>query len=366
VTLNIRYWPAHGGRPAMTRRALVAVIAVGLLSQTGCGSMPAASSKVGALAADEAGNNGQSRLRSYYVRIQPEATGLVNVDDDGENTFLEFSILPPGEFKFFDALGKPLRAIWVRNMAALVGTHKGVLLRLGTATSYVSINPLAEHIRKPAMVETAQINELRERLLHEAPRKEMEQIAARVAAAEVANSARTVSADIDRLAQEARAGAGAGNTQVAIGATPLANGTPATASAAVIKGIGGDGDNSALPWPRTQRVFFATNSVGITAPDDGLHRVINDAKQSDEIWISGHTDNKGPRTYNMQLAKRRAEAIKYILTSRGVASERIIIVNAPVETYLAANETEVGRAQNRRVDVTFVRGRAAPAKSAGL
>ena len=97
-----------------------------------------------------------------------------------------------------------------------------------------------------------------------------------------------------------------------------------------------------------------------------MQRLLTDARQSDEIWIAGHTDSIGPKDANRTLAKRRADAIKHILTSRGIPAERIVIVRAPVDTYIAGNETEVGRAQNRRVEVTFVRSRGVVAPRADL
>ena len=363
----------RGWRSAFTYLALMLAMAGVVLSQVACESLPSSLAAKPVAAAD--GN--RPKLRSYYVQVQPDATGLRSVDDDGENTFVEFNILPPGDLKFFDSLGKPLRAIWLRNMAALPGTFKGILLRLGTATSYISVNPQAELIRKPAMIETIQINELRELLMQEGPRKEMEQIAARIAAVEIGATGASKANDGAGALVDLRADA-ASRTVVTVGTgavastakTPLNVSAPATGALAAAFNstkASSDTDVTDNTWPRTQRVFFATKSVGISAPDDGLHRIVSDAKQSEEIWISGHTDSKGARTYNMLLAKRRAEAIKYILTSRGIAPERIIIVNAPVDTYIAANETEVGRSQNRRADVTFVRARStATAARVGL
>lgn len=349
------------------------------------------------------------RVRPYYVRVQPEATGLTAVNDDGENTYIEFSILPPGDLKFFDAEGRPLASVWVRHIAALAGVHKGILVRLGTATSYVSQHPQSDQMRKSPLPETPVIAELRDRLLQDAPRAAMSRALERAGRSELEDVRGTARGGT--LGEVSGTGSGAvpratsGNAETRMSSTRSQSGAivvsteptrtggelqvaesrraredmertiervqpsieraqPSVAGSTAIANL--TGESAEAPWPRTQRVFFATNSVSISAPDDGLHRLIADARQADEIWIAGHTDSTGPRAVNVWLAKRRAEAIRYILTSRGVEPERIVIVRAPVDTYIASNETDVGRSQNRRVEVTFVRSRGAAAAPRAL
>lgn len=355
----------------------------------------------------DSGEASTSRTRPYYVRVQPEATSLVAVNDDGENTFLEFGILPPGELKLFDSDGKPLRAVWVRNMAILAGTHQGILLRLGTATSYISLHPQADRFRKPPLTENAVVHELRDRLLQDGQRGAMERALVKANSLEQTGGAITVSVlsdgsrtAVSTIAVKPDASRAASSSADATPSTPnptsavvankvnavntmnamnamnaanqgnaasLVNASGSLNAAGPVNSVAAaNSDASELAWPRTQRVFFATNSVGISAPDDGLQRLLQDARQSDEIWIAGHTDNTGPRDVNVVLAKRRAAAVKFILTSRGISPERIVTVRAHADTYIAGNETEVGRSQNRRVEVTFVRSRAVSEPRAGL
>jgi outer membrane protein OmpA-like peptidoglycan-associated protein len=338
-----------------------------------------------------------ARAKPYYVRVQPEATSLIAANDDGENTFLEFGILPPGELKLFDSDGKPLRAVWVRNMAIIAGTHQGILLRLGTATSYLSLHPQADRLRKPPLVENALIHELRDRLLQDGQRGAMaralvkanslEQTSTVAVQPAPSNGALTndALASVTTISLKPEASRSQSEPQLAenrlareamertverlhgnlapvgtVLAKPVGN--PNGAASPLVNGA----EQPEIAWPRTQRVFFATNSIGISAPDDGLQRLLIDARQSDEIWIAGHTDSTGARDVNALLAKRRAAAVKYILTSRGVPAERIVIVRAPSDTYIAGNETEVGRSQNRRVEVTFIRSRSLAAARAGV
>lgn len=67
--------------------------------------------------------------------------------------------------------------------------------------------------------------------------------------------------------------------------------------------------------------------------------------------IDGHTDSIGSHAYNEDLSRRRATRVRDYLEGRGVVRERMD-VNAYGETRpIAPNDTAVGRAKNRRVDI---------------
>lgn len=67
--------------------------------------------------------------------------------------------------------------------------------------------------------------------------------------------------------------------------------------------------------------------------------------------IDGHTDSIGTQAYNEDLSRRRATRVRDYLERRGVMRERMD-VNAYGETRpIAPNDTDVGRAQNRRVEI---------------
>lgn len=69
------------------------------------------------------------------------------------------------------------------------------------------------------------------------------------------------------------------------------------------------------------------------------------------ITVSGHTDNVGKDDYNIKLSQDRAGAVSQYLASQGVAGSRINAVGAGKSQPIADNATEVGRAQNRRVEI---------------
>jgi len=69
------------------------------------------------------------------------------------------------------------------------------------------------------------------------------------------------------------------------------------------------------------------------------------------IRIEGHTDSRGATNANRVLSQRRADAVRDALIAAGVAAGRISSVGLGEEQPVADNESEEGRARNRRVDV---------------
>lgn len=72
------------------------------------------------------------------------------------------------------------------------------------------------------------------------------------------------------------------------------------------------------------------------------------------IEVAGHTDSTGSESYNQSLSERRASSVASYLSSRGVPSQRLITVGGGELHPVAPNDTEAGREQNRRVEITIV------------
>src|SRR3546814_6746617 len=72
------------------------------------------------------------------------------------------------------------------------------------------------------------------------------------------------------------------------------------------------------------------------------------------IEVAGPTDSVGTDSYNQQLSQQRAEAVANYLNSRAVMRNRMITVGAGETRPIASNDTATGRAENRRVEITFV------------
>ena len=67
------------------------------------------------------------------------------------------------------------------------------------------------------------------------------------------------------------------------------------------------------------------------------------------ISVTGNTDNIGSERYNEGLAQRRAEQVRDYLVSKGVSTSRISVVSKGETNPIAPNNTDNGRATNRRV-----------------
>jgi len=68
------------------------------------------------------------------------------------------------------------------------------------------------------------------------------------------------------------------------------------------------------------------------------------------INVYGHTDSKGTDEYNQKLSENRASAVKSYLVGKGIASSRLFAMGVGEKQPIATNDTDAGRAQNRRVE----------------
>ena len=73
-----------------------------------------------------------------------------------------------------------------------------------------------------------------------------------------------------------------------------------------------------------------------------------------KIRIEGHTDSTGEATTNLKISERRANAVYEALIALGVDAGRITVAGMGEDFPIATNDTDQGRAQNRRVDVILL------------
>ncbi|NCT82046.1 MAG: OmpA family protein [Comamonadaceae bacterium] len=69
------------------------------------------------------------------------------------------------------------------------------------------------------------------------------------------------------------------------------------------------------------------------------------------VTIVGHTDSTGSDAINDPLSRERAMAVRDYLASRGVAPSRVSVSGRGSHEPVASNDTEAGRAANRRVEI---------------
>lgn len=115
------------------------------------------------------------------------------------------------------------------------------------------------------------------------------------------------------------------------------------------------GDNITLNMPGAITFDFDRSDI---KPEfqpvlDNVARTLTEFNQT-IVEVAGHTDSVGSDSYNQALSERRANAVAGFLGSRGVMQQRMIVVGAGESRPVASNNTEAGRAQNRRVEITLV------------
>ena len=71
------------------------------------------------------------------------------------------------------------------------------------------------------------------------------------------------------------------------------------------------------------------------------------------ILLEGHTDSTGSEEFNLDLSKKRAQSVANYLSTQKVNPTRFTIMGYGESQPIASNETEEGRAQNRRVEVAI-------------
>jgi outer membrane protein OmpA-like peptidoglycan-associated protein len=123
-----------------------------------------------------------------------------------------------------------------------------------------------------------------------------------------------------------------------------------------------------LPPPSSRRVVLRGVNFDFDKSDirHDSRPILNEAAKilqenpNVRIAVEGHTDAIGSDAYNEQLSLRRADAVFRYLVNHGIAPERMQVTGYGKRRPVASNETENGRAQNRRVELHVVAEPQAP------
>jgi OOP family OmpA-OmpF porin len=88
-----------------------------------------------------------------------------------------------------------------------------------------------------------------------------------------------------------------------------------------------------------------------------LNKVADFLKQNKtvEVEIAGHTDSKGSDDYNMNLSQGRSQSVVDYLINQGIDSFRLTAKGYGETWAIDSNETDIGRANNRRVEFTVLK-----------
>jgi hypothetical protein len=102
-------------------------------------------------------------------------------------------------------------------------------------------------------------------------------------------------------------------------------------------------------------IYFDTGKADVQPQSDAALREIAKLLSQNvqlKLLVVGHTDNVGTLASNMDLSKRRADAVVQALTTKyGIAAARLSAQGAGPLAPVASNKTEPGRAKNRRVEL---------------
>jgi OOP family OmpA-OmpF porin len=102
-------------------------------------------------------------------------------------------------------------------------------------------------------------------------------------------------------------------------------------------------------------IYFDTGKAEVKSESDATLKEIAKLLQQDpklKLYIVGHTDNVGMLASNMDLSKRRGDAVVAVLSTKyGVVAARLSAQGDGPTAPVASNESEDGRAKNRRVEL---------------
>lgn len=112
-------------------------------------------------------------------------------------------------------------------------------------------------------------------------------------------------------------------------------------------------------------IFFSTGEYAIlpeSEPELGM--VLRFLAENPElpVEIGGHTDNVGTPEFNLSLSERRALSVRQYLLDKGIAPERLAARGYGMDQPVASNDSEEGRAKNRRTTLLIT---GLPAQSPG-
>jgi len=108
---------------------------------------------------------------------------------------------------------------------------------------------------------------------------------------------------------------------------------------------------------RLNNIFFDFNKSGLrTESYFELDKLVELMTKNNSMFIElgGHTDNVGDDAYNLQLSDSRIKSVKDYILSKGIQESRLIAKGYGETKPIDSNNTEEGRANNRRVEFTII------------
>ena len=119
-------------------------------------------------------------------------------------------------------------------------------------------------------------------------------------------------------------------------------------------GVAREGDTLILRMPSDVTFGYDSDAIDsrFYAVLDDVANVLNTYDQS-VVDVIGHADSRGSDEYNQGLSERRASSVAGYLINRGVIRERLFVAGMGERSPIASNDTDAGRAANRRVEIVI-------------
>lgn len=113
-----------------------------------------------------------------------------------------------------------------------------------------------------------------------------------------------------------------------------------------------------LVIPDNLVIYFDYNVSDFT-PDAAISKFFEESNaylnqnQQARLHITGHADTRGTDQYNQELGYRRGQSVQRYLESKGMSSDKMVIESKGEKEPVADNNTDAGRAKNRRTVLTI-------------
>lgn len=236
-----------------------------------------------------------------YALQNREATGLVQVFDDGRNTYLQFADWDEGGPTILDQTGNALAARRQGTYAVLTGRYDRLLVKALGSQSTVLAGPTA--FRAHVSIANLEAAPSPEKVAMLAKRADLAALELRIATLEV---------------------------QVT-----LAQAAQSTLADKLV-------------------IHFGNNSARIRVDSDTMRGIAATVRERDHVLVAGYTDATYPDALGEALARRRALNVERALLAEGVPASQLSIAYHAAGMFAVDNHSLDGKARNRRVEITAV------------
>lgn len=135
------------------------------------------------------------------------------------------------------------------------------------------------------------------------------------------------------------------------------------ANGASTSGLDGNGDLNSAALDAAHKgglfqrvVHFDYDKSDLSAQDQttlAAHANYLSHNGTAKLTLTGHTDERGTREYNMALGERRAKSVKAYLVTNGARNDQVDTVSYGKEKPVNDGHTEAAWAENRRVEINY-------------